>query len=272
VTTSANDADRVPDLLLEQYRLGELPGDAAERLARRLAGDPDLRARLDALDRSDEEIHRQYPPEWLAERVRARRAAQRPAAARPRAAGSRWWMPLAVATTALVAIVFTARVIGPPPGAPLADPAEHVTLKGSGPGLALFRRTAEGSEPLAEGDVARPGELVRVGYRAAGRSHGVIVSIDGRGAVTRHLPIEGDAAAVLDRNGLVLLDHAYELDDAPRWEAFYFVTADAPFAVAPVLAAARDAAARATGASPPAMALPADLRQTVFLLRKEDTP
>ena len=29
----------------------------------------------------------------------------------------------------------------------------------------------------------------------------------------------------------MLLDHAYELDDAPRWERFYFITGDTPFSV-----------------------------------------
>lgn len=266
MTTRANDSDRVPDLLIEQYRLGELPQDVAERLARRLASDADLRARLDALDRSDEEIRRQYPPEWLAGQIRSRRpGSARPAAARPsRAAWRRWAVPVAVAATALVTMVLVPSTVGPP------DETER--LKGSGPGLVLHRRTAEGSEQLSEGDAVGRGDLVRVGYQADGRPYGVILSIDGRGAVTRHLPAEGRSAASLERGNPVLLDYAYELDDAPRWEAFYFVTADGPFDVEPVLAAAREAASRATGVSPPTIALRPGLEQSIFILRKKDTP
>ncbi len=262
MTTRANDSDRVPDVLLEQYRLGELSPDATERLERRLTEDADLRARLEALEQSDAEIRRQYPPEWLAGQIRLRLgSATSPSARPPRAAWRRWAMPVAVAVTAFGAMVLMPSLVGPPE-----------RFKGSGPSLTLYRRTAEGSEKLTEGDPVRKGDLVRIGYQATGRAYGVILSIDGRGAVTRHLPIEGDAAAALDRGGLVLLDHAYELDDAPRWEAFYFVTSDAPFEVAPVLAAAREAGARAAGPTPPTLALPADLDQTVFRLRKEDTP
>ena len=155
---------------------------------------------------------------------------------------------------------------------PAGPPEEVERLKGSGPSLVLHRRTAEGSAPLADGDVVRRGDLIRVGYQAAGRAYGVILSIDGRGAVTRHLPAQGPLAAPLDRDGPVLLDYAYELDDAPRWGAFYFVTSDEPFDVEPVLAAAREAASRAVAASPPAIALRTDLGQAIFALRKEDTP
>jgi len=265
VTIPVNDSDRVPDLLLEQYRLGELSPDATARLERRLAEDADLRARLDALDRSDEAIRRQYPPEWLAGQIRLRAGAAAPASRPPaRASWRRWAVPAAVAATALVAMVLMP--------SPVRPPDEIERIKGSGAGLVLHRRTAEGSEPLSEGAVVGRGDLVRVGYQAAGRPYGLILSIDGRGAVTRHLPAEGRSAASLERGNPVLLDYAYELDDAPRWEAFYFVTSDEPFDVEPVLAAAREAASHATGASPPTIALRSGLDQSVFMLRKKDTP
>jgi len=159
------------------------------------------------------------------------------------------------------------RPLSPPPA---PDAAER--LKGSGPRLALYRRTADGSEPLADGGLVRRGDLIRVGYQAAGRAYGAILSIDGRGAVTRHWPPQGLVAAPLSRDGVVLLDDAYELDDAPRWEAFYFVTSDEPFDVEPLLGAARAAVSRGGGASPPSIELRPDLGQTMFVLKKEDTP
>jgi len=267
VTIKANRSDRVPDLLLEQYRLGELSKDASARLERRLEEDVNLLSRLEALERSDEEVRRRYPPEWLAGQIRLRLGSPAPMSALPaRAAWGRWAVPVAVAAAVFVAMVLLPRPVGPPPG---SDATERV--KGSGPSLALYRRTSQGSERLAEGDLLRQGDLLRVGYQASGRRYGVILSIDGHGAVTRHLPIQGAAAAVLDRDGLVLLDDAYELDDAPRWEAFYFVTSDEPFDVEPVLAAAREAASRGIGASPPSIEL-RDLDQAIFAVRKEDTP
>jgi hypothetical protein len=143
-------------------------------------------------------------------------------------------------------------------------------IKGLLPALAVYRRTPEGSETLADGAVARAGDVIRVGYRPAGKRFGVIVSSDGRGAVTVHLPRQGDTAAPLKSEAMVLLDEAYELDDAPRWEQFYFVTAEDTFDVAPIVAAARRAAAGP--GTPATLALSPNLEQATFSLRKEATP
>jgi hypothetical protein len=99
----------------------------------------------------------------------------------------------------------------------------------------------------------------------------LILSIDGSGVVTRHLPIDGNVAVALRNDGTVLLDNAYELDDAPAWECFYFVTADEPFDVGPVLAAAQRAAAVAPRL-PPSLPLVRGLRQSTFTLQKEVKP
>ena len=48
----------VPDILLERYRLNELPNDEADRLAALLAHDSRLRERLAALEASDEAMSR----------------------------------------------------------------------------------------------------------------------------------------------------------------------------------------------------------------------
>jgi hypothetical protein len=107
-----------------------------------------------------------------------------------------------------------------------------------------------------------------VAYRCASRRFGVIVSIDGRGVVTRHLPLTGAAAAALEPGATTLLDRAYELDDAPRWERFFLVTGETAFDVQVVLDAARGAAAGAGADPPPALPLQAPLQQSTFLLRK----
>ena len=50
-------------------------------------------------------------------------------------------------------------------------------------------------------------------------SYGAIISVDGRGAFTQHLPLKGEFAVPLVARDT--LDFAYELDDAPHWERFY---------------------------------------------------
>jgi len=272
--TSSRSAEHVPDLVLEQFRLGELTSDEATRLARRVEDDPGLKERMAALDHSDVEIRRRYPPEWLAARVSERLAARLFRPVGPRAIRLRRTpMLAALAAVALIVLVLDTRLAEPPlpsRGAPAETASDRV--KGLKPGLALFRRTSDGSEPLVDGASVRTGDLVRVGYHAAGRSFGVILSLDGRGVVSVHLPKAGDRAAALGRDGLVLLDFAYELDDAPRWEAFYFVTGETPFDVDGVVSAARSAASSARGETPPVLGLPAGLEQSRFVLKKEARP
>jgi hypothetical protein len=96
----------------------------------------------------------------------------------------------------------------------------------------------------------------------------VILSVDGRGVVTQHLPRDGTQAARLAAESQVLLDFAYELDDAPRWERFYFVAGPAPFDATPVIEAARGVAASGAASPPPALPLRMNVRQSSVLLVK----
>lgn len=120
-----------------------------------------------------------------------------------------------------------------------ADARPDTRLKGLEPGLALFRKMGEGSEPLRPGAKVRPGDVLRVGYRAAGASYGAIYSLDGNGGVTRHWPREGDRAARLEP-GEHLLPDAFELDAAPDYERFYFLVSDTSFGLSPILRNLKD--------------------------------
>jgi len=246
----------LPDVLLERFRLGELPPREADRIADRIRADPTLHNRLDALDRSEKELRGSGALDAIAAGVRGRLDAGRHTAA-PRRSASYWIVPVLAAAT--IAIAILTRM----PSAPRRDADDRI--KGLRPALTLYRRTPSGSETLADGAVARRGDVVRVGYRAAGRAYGVIFSVDGRQTVTMHLPPQGDRASPLVHEPTVLLDRAYELDDAPLWERFYFVAGDRPFDVAPIVAAARRAPAAA-------LDLPRGLEQATFSLQKEERP
>ncbi len=237
----------LPELLLERYRLNELPDATHAAIARDAAADPAVRARLDALERSDSEIRDRYAPDVLA---------------RPRAARHRSTRAL-ILVGALAAAVLALLVTIP---RPIVSTGDDTRIKGvaARPALAVYRRTPAGSERLADGDVARAGDVLRIGYASASRPYGIILSIDGSGAVTLHLPPSGDRAVHLEPGGMNLLDSAYELDEAPRVERFYFVTGTRPFDVPPVLAAARHA-----HGAPDTLPLPPGLEQVTFTVQKE---
>jgi|MudIll2142460700_1097286.scaffolds.fasta_scaffold175647_2 hypothetical protein len=267
----------LPDVILERYRLGELPAGETAHVEERLRADETLRQRLVELEASDREIRRRYPPEWLADRIRERLRAGSQPAPRPKPAWSwHWPVPAALAAAAVVLLVLAPRAFDPSSGglavSPSAPPVAPDRIKGLEPSLTLFRRTPEGSETLADGAVVRPGEQVRIGYRAAGRAYGVIVSVDGRGAVSIHLAADDAHSAALRKGETVLLDQAFELDDAPLWERFYFVVAEQPFPLAPVIEAARRAALERKPGPAPRLALSSQYQQFVIMLVKEVRP
>jgi hypothetical protein len=261
----------VTDLALEQYRLNELPRAEAERIRRLLETEASLRGRLAELAQSDEDIGRDYPPAWLASRIRARAATQG-AVAVPRRPGLWWALPLGLGAAVLVLLFALPGTMLRPNLATTVSTAEDSRPKGDRPALAVYRRTDRGSETMADGAIARSGDLLRLGYPAVPQGYGVILSVDGRGTVTRHLPANGARAALLGHERMNLLDAAYELDDAPGWERFYFVTADSPFDVQPIASAARQLAGRDRHHPPGPLPLGREFRQAMFLLQKEARP
>jgi hypothetical protein len=254
-------APSIPDWQLERYRLGELPGALAEAVGAALASDQALRLRAAELERHDAELFARHPPHRVAAEVRGRLAI-RPAAVRTRLL----LRPLPALAGAALLLLLLAPSLSRSP-----EPPALVGVKGLRPHLLLFRRapTAE-IERLPPGAAARAHDLVQLAYQGAGRRYGVIVSIDGRGLVTRHLPPRGPAAAAL-KPGAVALSQAYELDDAPACERFYLVAADAPFAVGEVVEAVRLRHLRPGPAEgePAPLELPPSMAQHTFVLRKE---
>lgn len=225
----------VPDWLLERLAAGELPEPRVRELSERLDGAGE-RSRLAALADSNAEILRAHPPALVLAAVE-RRAAQHPA--RPPTAHALWPLLAFGGSAALLLALVLDAVPGrgplTPPPAREADP-ETLIAKGLEPYLSIYRRTAASAERLPERARVRTGDTLQLAYVAAGQRFGVVASVDGRGAVTLHLPEAAGRAASLDDRGETALPHAFELDDTPGKERFVFVTAAAPFDTSAVLA------------------------------------
>lgn len=150
-------------------------------------------------------------------------------------------------------------------------------LPGDGPGverakgaedpvLFVYRKVRGQARSLGDGTVLLKGDQLQLGYRAGEATHGVLLSIDGRGAVTLHWPDDGNTA--LRTRGRIVLPHAYELDDAPEFERFFFVTGDEPVDVDAVRHAANAVAGTPDARTQP-LPLSDHLDQQDFLVRKE---
>ena len=234
----------VSDWQLERYLLREAPAPELADLDRRVAADPALAGRVADLRRSNEELLQRYPTRWMCRRIERKLRRSR-GGAPPRWSAYRLWA--APALTAVLAVAAVTALFdpgtesflpagdddptvpgrsAPPPGAG-AVPAERMKGGGAEPRLMIFRKLAGGHERLEDGSLARKGDLVQIAYRSDGLAYGAIFSVDGRGAVTRHLPAAGEQAVPLAKRDT--LDFAYELDDAPKWERFYLVASERPF-------------------------------------------
>jgi len=228
MTNDNDERGRVPDWLLERFAAGALPPAQARDVQDRLGRDPGGQERLAALARSNEEILAAHPPARVAAAVRQRAAS--PRSARP----ARSLMALSMVAMAAAALILVLRPkdLRPPAGPP--DPRQESgedRIKGvSGPAtLRVYRKAARGAERLADGASARPGDQLQLAYLARGQRFGAVVSVDGAGQVTYHLPEKGARAVALQPGGEVTLPDSYQLDAAPRFERFCLITSDRPF-------------------------------------------
>ena len=254
----------LPDWLVERAALDEVPPAMRARLA---AADPaELAAavaRLRAADAEERARHPAGPAVAAIERDLARARARR--AGRRLRAGAGLGMAVAAAVAlALVVGRGERRDARPAGGDPVAE-VESTRIKGD-LRLLAFRKVGDRVERLAAGDQVRAGDLLQLRFNGGGRRHGVIASIDGAGAVTLHFPdAEGASTALPLRTSD--LPHAYALDDAPRFERFFFLTDDEPIDVARALAALRALAGRRDADRAP-LELPPGFRQVSLLLHK----
>jgi hypothetical protein len=270
----------LPDWLLERLAQGELSPEAEREALRRLADEPSGTARLAQLKADDASVLATYPPEMMAARIADRLRRDSLRRARMPSRRSRGWYTAVLGLSAVGAAVLVLVAL-PPVRQGLISPWESDTrLKGIEPTLLVFRRTSQGVDRLADGAEVREGDQLQLAYVSGGQAYGAIVSIDGRGVVTQHFPEPassfggGELPNVkfpprsTSGNGPQALSHAYALDDAPDFERFFFVTSDASFRLADVLAAARALAVDPQAARVGKLTLPRGFSQTSITLRK----
>jgi len=271
----------IPDWKCERYLLNELDDGEMERIRRAAETDEALRARLGALRKSNREILEKYPAGWMGRRIEEKLGDGRTApAARPRVRRGRFPRLILVPAGLLAVAAFSIFVL---PGLlPTGDqvPGAGITrIKGPGSQLRLYKKVVTGSRLLKSGDTAAPHDLILLQYQTEARGYGAIVSVDGRGKITTHLPARGTQAASIEPGRSHLLEYSYELDDAPLWEIFFFVTSAAPFRIASVVEALENSpfvtnppgVDATAGNSLTAPDLPEDFHINHFVLIK-DTP
>jgi hypothetical protein len=246
----------LPDWLVERAALDEVGAASRERLDR--ADATELAARVAALREANIAELAAHPPGPALAEIIARVAAAK------RRRRRRQLSLLGIAASA-AAIVLVARfAVG---DRKVADDThgEVTRVKGTAR-LAAFRQAGDQVERLDQDAIVHAGDVIQLRYNAGGHGYGVIASLDGAGGITLHFPATADAATAVAPE-TTTLPTAFALDEAPKFERFFFVTANEPIDVERVLDSIRNLSRRDDAATS-ALELPTGLRQWTLRLRK----
>lgn len=251
----------LPDWLVERAALEEVPAASRERLDR--ANKAEVAARVAELREQNEAELSAYPAAQAMALIDERVAGLRRRRRRVRLA----WLGMLGAATAAILVVSAIKPPTVPPIVAIND-KDDVRAKGVAR-LNVYRQAGDHAEHLDEDAVVRPGDSIQLRYSASGALYGVIASIDGAGAVTLHYPVDEDAPALATALAPkpTSLPNAYVLDNAPKFERFFFITSPEPLEIAQSLAALKVLAAREDSATA-ALELPAGQHQWSLRLRK----
>lgn len=256
----------LPDWLVERAALDEVPPASRARIDR--ADPAALAEQIAAIQAETAAELASYPAGPAVHQLETRIAGERRRRATQRRNRMLGVLGAATAVGALAVVVTLTPGTVKPDDRPVVETGDGIRVKGAARLLA-FRHAGDHVEQLERDSLVRAGDLIQLRYNAGGRRYGVIVSIDGAGAVTLHHPSTEDAApeATALAGKPTALPHAYALDDAPGFERFFFLTSDTPIELAPSLDALRQLARRADRATA-TPDLPAGLDQWSLRLRK----
>jgi hypothetical protein len=268
------------DYYLERYVLGELPKDDAEEIRRRASSDPAVLAALEDIDSSNRAVLLRYPPSAVKEKLLGRMAkAQAEKNAKGCLIGTTPLRRVLLVSSAFAAALFLLILVRPsrinegvsmdPRGGEEYSKAKGtVGLDLSKTQLLVYRKNKDGIEMLTDGSLSKTGDLLQLAYVAAHAPYGIILSIDGRGGATLHYPPEKGIMTNLTQNKRVLLPNAIELDDAPGFERFFFLTSDSPIDPADIMERAKSMAADPENARVAKLKLPEGIGQSSLIILK----
>jgi len=258
-------AKHIPDLYFEQELLGELPGKHREKVKNA----PRYKETLKKLRDSNEEILKRYPPENFARNLKAlteEKEREQKEKSRRRFVFS---IGVPAAAAACLLIAFTAFPSLFVSGSNQDSSIKEITrIKGLKPVLHVYRENNEEPEMLKDEAVIHQNDLLQLTYIAGSKKYGTIFSIDGRGSVTLHYPEYETLPPVLEESGEIALPYSYELDDAPGFEQFFFITSDSEFSVSDILNSARQITVKNNQKKSLTLDIPKKYEQTTIFLKK----
>lgn len=275
------DSKALPDLLLEKYLLGELSTDQLNRVEQHLKSHKKSARRLEELKISNREILERYPPDKIAIQINDKLKYLIQKQHREKTTSNRGLFKILTAATSAIAAIIAFIIVIPiafqTRENEISQLEETTRIKGSSPAISerkpdiiVYIKKQNSIDKLVNGAKVQEHDIIQLAYKAEGRKYGLIFSIDGRGALTMHHPLDQDSVAELNPGREVYLSSSYELDDAPLFERFFFITSEQSFPAQEIIQEAETLAINPENASKQELTLPENLEQTSFILIKEE--
>lgn len=217
----------IPDWKLERFLLGDLPELDMMQIRFEESQDDILRARINSLKESNQEILSKYPFEKMNARFQT-------IVDKKKNRNLLFYAPMVAAAIILVAFIpFYAPEIASlwqsPATVEIIEYAEDGTrIKGLSLNLEVWKKTSDSAEKLVEKSIVKAGDELQLRYSVPSKCYGMIFSLDGNGKVTALLAEENSSVA-LEAGKIKLLPYAYKLDDAPHFEKFFLVVSNEAF-------------------------------------------
>ncbi len=244
----------INDYYLERYVLGELPQEEAQEILHLVSENPEIKDALKKIELSNQDILALYPPS----KVKANLLSEYEKRV-DKSIVSRWLEMSSLSSKRIIAVSSVSAVLLLLIfffGLPISNKRDVLNPYEVGPDFSLvkginsldltktqllvFRKTGEEVEVLDSGTLSNKGDLLQLAYVATHEPFGIILSIDGRGEITLHYPETKYESTELLMNKRSLLPHAIELDDAPGFERFFFITSKNKINVEVVLTIVKD--------------------------------
>lgn len=261
---------RIKTWELERYLLGELPSHRMVEIEELLEENPEIKKEIEELKKSNQTILEQYPAESMVPQVLHRHEEEKHRKKIREKARFLTLKRLVYATPVIAAAFIVLFIVfhntGTLPTDTRIKGLEDIDLTKTQ--IIIYRKKGDEAEILKNGELAKAGDLLQIAYVPASKTYGVIFSIDGNGVVTLHFPENENSSALLKQEKTVLLGAAYELDNAPEYERFFFITTTKEIDVKEIIKQAKSLADSPDSAIKGLLRLPETFSQFSILLNK----
>lgn len=240
----------IPDWKLERYLTGDLPAEEMREIREMEEVDEIFANRVKMLREDNAAILKKLPFEKLSEKI-----AMMPGRSNAGAGNTvrvNFKLVKLVAAAALVlavmtVAVFSQRSISQEGGTVLANNASNadgsqvmevamadvsgddgLRIKGLSARMEVWKKTGDSAVQMENLGEAHEGDEIQLRYAVAEKCFGLLFSMDGNGTITMHMG-EGNRAIGLEPGKMTTLPFAYKLDNAPKFEKFFFLTSKNEF-------------------------------------------